>query len=372
MSWRGKGKKTYALVGSMHKTLFAEQRVAGSINPEFLDVISSVQEGIDAEGAVSRLLANRRMSQGEVCISLSLHQFEIVNLSINTIPDEAVGKVIPFHLSKSLAGSIDDFIYDWQITKYGKSRLAISVILFPRAAQMRLCQELQKYKLTCKTLEPDIYSAAIFLEQSRRIAPEDVSIVVIVWNKSISVGVYAQEKFAVIRPIILHQPDEPFPVPGQDSSSTEDKSPLGDKQGIAGDVASGESQPARVDIFPDAPPADDILADFLISTKQDGESPLAMAQTEDEGEQESQPENPWQEYFNQIRLELMRTRDYYNSMIKGDAIRKVFIGCGPELFNEIQPILSDALEIQVASLTEEMEEPQQSDVCFALGVGALS
>lgn len=366
MSWRGKGKKTYALVGSMHKTLFAEQRVAGAINPEFLDVISSVQQGIDAEGAVSRLLANRRMSQGDVCISLSLQQFEIVNLSINTIPDEAVGKVIPFHLSKSLAGSIDDFIYDWQITKHGKSRLAISVILFPRAAYLRLCQELQKYKLTCKTLEPDIYSAAIFLEQSRRIGPEDVSVVVIVWSNSISVGVYAQEKFAMIRPIILQQPDEPYPVPGQDKSS------IDDKQGIAGEVSSGESQPARGDIFPDVPPADDILADFLIPTKQEGESPLAMAQPEDEIEQESQPENPWQEYFNQIRLELMRTRDYYNSMIKGDAIRKVFIGCEAELFNEMQPILSEALEIQVASLTEEMEEPQQSDVCLALGVGALS
>ncbi len=360
-----KKQRRYALVGLNYKTAFSERVDGGGYPHTPIKILSSVQQGIDEITIVQDLLTGSCPLKGEVYISLSLDHFEVINLSINKIPDETVGKVLPFHLEKALDEPIDDFIYDWQITKHKRDSLAVSVILFPRAAYERICHDFKEYKLECKVLEPDVYSATVYLEQNKRLGEMDVRIVMLVYGSSISIAVYEKGKFAMIRPITLSQPDEPFDSVSHGEQRVDSEN--NDHEQPHKDVLSDS-----INYNQDLKKGEDLLADFLISTKEIDESNSEMSELVGEEADADQNENLWQEYLNHIRLELMRTRDYYNSMIKGDPITGVVVSCRADLFEAIKSLIRESLEIQVAGFNDPLVNHGENDPSHALAIGVLS
>ena len=221
MNWPMATNKQFALVSSGNRTILAEKQNKIKKDGQEIQIIANGQEGLDNREVIHAMLAHQKTKKGEVSISLPLNHFEVVNLAINKVPDEAIAKVIPYHLSKSLQESSSDFIYDWQITKRKKDSIAISVIIYPQKAYQQLNNSLGKYKLSCKRLEPDLYSAAIFLEHRQIINPKSVTIIMLVWRNSISIGVYNQGDFVLLRTIAISQPNSPFPSMSSDQSQSD-------------------------------------------------------------------------------------------------------------------------------------------------------
>ena len=110
------GDKKYALLAKIMKN------PAGK---EELQVLAKAQKPCDDAETVKKLLDDAAISSGSISIALPLHFFQIVSLNIPMMPDAAIGRALPYHLSKSVDKPVSDYVYDWQISKRQKDILKI-------------------------------------------------------------------------------------------------------------------------------------------------------------------------------------------------------------------------------------------------------
>ena len=365
MVWPGLKKKQYALTGATDCAIFGEKN-RGATGQLSLQALAWANNSIDDMATLRQLLTGAATHAGEVAVSLPLNFFETVTLSINKIPDEAVGRVLPFHLAKNFDEPLDDFIYDWFITKRQKENLQITVFLFPKKAFISLSRTLASYKLNCTALEPDIFSATAYLETTQRLADDRATLIVLLWHNSLSVMVYDKGDIKLARNLSIDQPDNALlsapeaapPASGEDSDENNEAAKP-EQEGPA------ESHPAT---------DSGILADFLVMTKDEtAPAPPATAT-------QAQPPEPagtgrisdhWQNYSATVLLELLRTRDYFTSIVKGNPLKSVIVGGAENFWDMLAPEIANGLDCDIEKLLNDDIAPQSSATLTAMAIGSL-
>ncbi|MBU0681195.1 MAG: hypothetical protein KKD73_07220 [Proteobacteria bacterium] len=380
MQWSfTKKNNRYALVGDRSRSLLAvkNQSPTGATSATPLGWADC---SLSETKSVHQVMTNLSNPKGDVAISLPLDQFEVLTLSVNKVPREVVAKILPYHISKVLDQPLSEFIYDWLIVKELKDSLQINVFLFPAKMFQELRNTLGHYKLNPSTLEPDVFSVCAYLESRSDLQADEATLIALCWPQSISIAIYDKGNLILTRTVQLQRPEQPQ----SDQQDQDDQEP------------NPEIQLHADDIFPeltDEPDHqeslfetdhDDLLANFLIATKKEDGQGLApgyqapsqvdkeTANTPWEGQQTQKIVQNWPAYINQVSLELMRTRDYFNSVIKGNQVKTVFVGGGEESWSALSSELESSLGIKIKHLMDPELSTIGDPLFEAVSIGVLS
>ncbi len=233
-------------------------------------------------------LAGRR---GALSASLPLNLFETVTLNLPLSNEEAIARVLPFYLGKTIDRPLNDFVYDWQVVKRQKDSVRIAVFLLPALIERGLKTALTGAGVKLVNIEPGVFSAFAFLGTMGRLPPGKTVLTAIVYNNFISQGVYEAGVLRLVRVVKLATPDAPFEV----LENTDENQPTTTGAG------------------------DDILSAFSLSASPEPEMAVpVMENTEPQN-------NPWKIYLEQLNLEIIRGRDYYSAIMKGAPIERLIL-----------------------------------------------
>ena len=100
-----------------------------------------------------------------------------------------------------------------------------------------------------------------------------------------------------------------------------------------------------------------ILDDFNLSISSNiSSAPVQDEQTvvppsvTKEKESQSESDTTWQKYMAEVNLEIMRTRDFYSSVLKGGSIESVIVGGGEKDWDRLQESFSLLSEFKIEKL----------------------
>ena len=357
-----KKKRHFALVGDNRFTMMSEVLKISTGTPS-LRLLATTEGPVNDKISLNRLLASTTESfYGDISIALPLSFFEILTVSIPLMADEAIGKALPYQLAKAIDKPLSQFIYDWQISQRLKDKLQLTVYLFPLQAFEEIRQEFSRKQIEVAHLEADVFAAFAYLDRNNRLKTGASSLSILIWPDTISLAVCENNILTLVRDVSAQQPDFPFePLPVQVPPETETEADQSreiefpselsmDSENIQIDDTSDmvehfdeSSILAGFDLFPqgaDQPAGGpDIDADAT-SSKVD-QTPTATV---------SQVDNSWADYLQHISLEIMRTRDYYASVIKGGPIKNIFVSGAEEFFEDLNRIVTNSLEIEIESM----------------------
>ncbi len=365
--------KRYALVGERSRSLLTiqNQNRAGvtTVTPlGWTDCALAEAKG------VHQVMANVATPKGTVALSLPLEQFEVLSLTINKVPREVIAKILPYHISKVFDEPLSLFIYDWQVVKELKDSLQLNVFLFPAAMFQDLRTTLNHYDLNPTSLEPDVFSACAYLEAGSQLQAGEASMIALLWPKSISIAIYDKETLVLTRNVQLKKPLQvhgPKDLPPADLEKRRDDQRLQEPDSASAPAAS---------LFDSD--QDDLLADFLIAKKKEAEG-AAQEAAPGPNDQEffsGQPESPqdratgatWPAYLSHVALELMRTRDYFNSVVKGNQVKTVFVGGAEDAWQPLSLELTNSLDINIKHLMAPERATFGDPLFEAVSIGVLS
>ncbi len=373
-----KNTSRYALVGDRSKVLLAAKN-QGPTGATTATPLGWSDSPLSEAKSVHQVMANLSNPKGEIAISLPLDQFEVLTLAVNKVPREVVAKILPYHIAKVLDEPLSDFIYDWLVVKELKDSLQLNVFLFPAKMFQELRETLGHYKLPPTNLEPDVFSACSFLESRNALLNDEATLIALLWPTSISIAIYDKDNLALTRTVQLK-------IPAEDQTETEEiHHEYGEEIRIDNDALqapdAAPSQPAS--IF--EPNPDDLLANFLIETRnEEGDStpvpPKAPVMEDDQDIFTPLSESPaaqatslsWSAYINQVSLELMRTRDYFNSVVKGNQIKTAFVGGAEDFWQPLSTELENSLDIQIKRLIDPEFATIGNPLFEAISIGVLS
>jgi hypothetical protein len=372
MHWSLKKQNNrYALVGDRTRSLLAAK------NQGPTGVIAATPLGwadcsLSETRSVHQVMTNLPTTKGTVAISLPLDYFEVLTLTVNKVPREVVAKILPYHIGKVLDEPLTEFIYDWQIVKELKDSLQINVFLFPAKMFQELRATLSHYKIMPTSLEPDVYSACAYLEAGHQLQADEATLIALLWPKSLSLAIYDKENLVLTRAIQLKQPR--LTAADQDEPAAE--------QAMAPDQAF-QATPGATPTDDDSlfePSPDDLLANFLVATRKEPNQADAAHDSADTGLATASFERPsatdgagsMVAYINQVALELMRTRDYFNSVVKGNQIKTVFVGGGDEAWHPLAAELKNSLGLTIKQLMDPELATFGDPLLEAVSIGVLS
>ncbi|MBU0482352.1 MAG: hypothetical protein KKG47_14765 [Proteobacteria bacterium] len=373
-------KPTFALSGNSELTILAEViSKPGFLEPE-LKILSSTEGAPGNEVTLHRLLSSVSARKGTVSVALPLYLFKTITVSMPVMLEEAVGKAIPYHLAKALDKPLQDFIYDWQITRRQKDHLEITAYLFPAKVFNTMRSELARKQLELKYLEPDVFAAFSYLTLSGKLSGRETALCSLVWPDHSSHAIYENGQLKLVRSVEGKPPKSPFSL--DEEEKTLDK-PLPEAE----PVDSTESAEADEDPF--LVEDDSILSDFLLAPRG-GRAPapappvfeqipnadeFSAENDEDNFSTETFPvekDHTWPEYINSLGLEMIRTRDYFSSILKGSELNKVFIGGATTFFDNMGEITRSTINAELAPLTEAAGTEECPDLIRAICIGTAA
>ncbi len=361
-------KRNYlALTGDCRSTFLTRLKKNKNYPPK-LDVLARADSSLDNDVTLPRLLAGASGLKGDVVLSLPLNSFEVLILTIPKIPDEAVAKTLPYHLAKNLDCPLSDFIYDWQITRRHRETLHISVYLYPAAAFHRFNQELTRRNLPVKYFEADVFSAFSYLEQQRRLSANDAVVCVLIWTNSISIAICENQTVVLSRIVQLQQPESSFQADMEKSAET-----------FMPDVSPGSLEEDSGVLELEDETDISIFSDFNLLRDENEDAPepktglpdkKTVDLTEPEVKSASSREG-WGGYIQKLNLEIMRTRDYYTSVVKGSAIKTVITGGDEKIRDRLWAEIKQSLDVQVEALSNTDITAQCPPLLNIIGLGAI-
>jgi hypothetical protein len=350
-----------------HSILLRADKTKG---PSLSSIVAKTDSPVEANVTFPRLLSSAGNVKGDVNIVLPLEYFEVVTINIPKIPEASVGKTIPYHLAKVLDKPISHFIYDWQITHRLKENFKITIYLYPAEEFKRLRTELHKHQLEVTHLEPDIFSALSYLDQEKRIPAHEPVICVLLWKSSISLAVYNKNLVVMVRTIMLNQPTEETPLHIEKTAlDTSEETDLKKK-----------NEP-DLTFYTDSDDSEaSILDDFNLSiSSNDNSAPAQKEQitvppsfTEEKKSKSESHSITWQKYLAEVNLEIMRTRDFYSSVLKGGSVELVIVGGGEKDWDKLQESLSKLSDFKIEQLFRDPPSLPCSPLLAAVGQGTLS
>ena len=339
-------------------------------------------------GVLSRLIMQASPAAGKVSIALPLQFFEIVNLTLPMLPEEAVGKTLPYHLAKIVDKPLSDYIFDWQIIKRLKDKLQVVVYLFPAKNYTAMQQEFKKNQLEAAFFEPDVFAAFAYLNRNGQLTDNESVMCVIVWPDSLSLAVCEAGRLKLTRTVDLLQPKNDL----VDDSSYKEDGQRSEGNGVAPeDDYPAEPEGGFVDDTQDIDSSgsvgcehneNSILAGFDIflsgsdQPQSDSGNELFMADKDSSNlvQENKRPEPAcisWDEYLGMINIEIMRTRDYYSSVIKGGNIRSYYVLGAEDFFDQLRILV---MQSTGEELKKFLDKPADDAPCgltlHVVGLGA--
>ncbi|MBU0675384.1 MAG: hypothetical protein KJ950_12130 [Proteobacteria bacterium] len=325
-----------------------------------VEVLAASQGSPDNEITLHRLLTSVSGTKRTVSVALPLTMFEMLTVTIPNMPEEAVGRALPYHLAKTIQKPLQDFIYDWQVTGSHKDSMEITAYLYSRAAFTTLHDELAKKNIEIISLEPDIYSAVAFLDVIGRLQTDKTCLCSLIWPNSCSHAIYEKGRLKLVRNVLLRQPDTPF----SDQIETDENETATPETNTTFQVAEPpidqnvSHPPSLNNLAPD--PGHSILDDFALSISESPAEPVLEAESPKIEPGESHPQKKagsghtgWQDYITGLGLEIIRTRDYYASIMKGSSIGNLYVGgCSP-LLPELTTVTASAMSLSPEDLLAE-------------------
>ncbi len=368
MFGRFRKKNRYGLIGDAHATyLTTVRRSVGQ--PPSLEILAMTDSGLEDEVTLPRLLAATPGIKGEVSLVPPLESFKTLSLSIPRIPDETVGKTLPYHLAKNLDQPLSDYIYDWQIVQHQKDSLLIGVYLYPLETFEKTKKELNRHHLELKFLEPAIFTAFAYLGQEHLLPETDTLMSALIWYDSVTFGVYENRIISLTRTLKIKQPESAFQTALKNSDfSIVDQN----KQNM-------ESPKNRPGIILENEDENSILSDFNLLQPTDYEESLELETSDEITPVASTPFSPletetdegdWDNYIQQITLEVMRTRDYYTSVLKGDPIKTIKIAGAEIIWDKFSEVVQNSLDIRVEPLCNPTQLLKCPPLFHVIGMGA--
>ncbi len=370
-----RGKRSFSLTGSAKTTVLAEtvKSTAGGS----LRVVATTEGPPDQEITIRRLLSSVPDQRGTVAVTLPLNYFQIITVEIPPMPEEAIRRALPYHLAKTLAQPLPEFIFDWQLTRRHSDRLEVTVYLFPASSYQMLRRELAQKQLELKYLEPDVFSAFAYLEMTGRLTDSKAILCTLIWPGYSSHAIFNQGRVVLVRSIPFNQPQGLFqggPDTSDNLQGLKTSVQTDFHEATAGDPNRQEGEDSGI-LFND--PHQGILADFSLSTREDKglqlqPEPTSPPHKEPAHDISLTAEVSWPDYINNLGLEIIRTRDYYGLILKGSAIDQLFVGGGETFLGE----LSRVTEATMSMTPRPLQERRVLDGCPApmetlcLGAGA--
>jgi len=363
-----KRKQLYGLACDRnHSILLQADKTKG---PSLNSIVAKTDNPIEADVTFPRLLSSAGNVKGDVNVVLPLEYFEVITINIPKMPEASVGKTIPYHLAKVLDKPVSHFIYDWQITHRLKENLKITIYLYPAEEFKKIRTQLNKHQLEVTHFEPDVFSALSYLDQEKRLPAHEPIMCVLLWKNSISLAVFNKDLVAMVRTIMINQPTAETTLPQVeiDSDTSEE-------------VDLQEKNEPDLTFYTDSDESGtSILDDFNLSTSSSESSAPAQEEhtavppsvTEEKETQSLSSDTTWQKYLAEVNLEIMRTRDFYSSVLKGGSIESVIVGGGEQDWDRLQESFSLLTEFKIEQLFRDAPSLPCSPLLAAVGQGTLS
>ncbi|MEA3547032.1 MAG: hypothetical protein U9R66_05150 [Thermodesulfobacteriota bacterium] len=367
MFGRFRKKNRYGLIGDDHTTYLTTVRHSVG-QPPSLEILAITASGLEDEVTLPRLLAAAPGIKGEVSLVPPLERFKNLSLNIPKIPDETVGKTLPYHLAKNLDQPLSDYIYDWQIVQHQKDSLLIGVYLYPQETFEKIKEELGRNHLELKYLEPAIFPAFAYLEQEHLLPETDTLMSALIWYDSVTFGVYENGMISLTRTLNIKQPESAFQTTLTDSDfsiNNQKKNTGENKKNGSGIILENEEN--------------SILSDFNLLQPENDEKNLMLETSDEKTHAASAPfppletamdEGEWDNYIQQITLEVMRTRDYYTSVLKGNPVKTIRIAGAEIIWDKFSEVVQNSLDIRVEPLCNPAQILKCPPLLHVIGMGA--
>jgi len=380
-------KKTrYTLCASETEALLAEVHF-GKKEPCSVRSLSSSSRVQGDEIAVNRLLAGTaRRKKAQVALVLPLSSFEIVSVTVPAVNREAVAKLLPYSLSKILDTPVTNYIYDWQVVQSFSERQELTVYLYPVAMFKKLQQDLYRRQVELLWFEADVFSACSFLELSNVVQEGETLLCILVWKSSISMAVFEQGRITLVRSVDLQFPLVPY-LNEESASDTAivvedqdlEQEPVGRGETLS--LPQEETPLSDLEVFDQRGQNQDkagkfadeeaLLAEFFLSPENDEQHKLTSRRDDENGKDGQRGHDEWQGYLRDINLEIMRTNDYYVSVLKGKPLNKIFVGGAESFYSRLERLIQASMSVQVALFPPQKVDADCDQNLAALCIGAL-
>ncbi|HCC54775.1 MAG TPA: hypothetical protein DEQ20_07620 [Desulfobulbaceae bacterium] len=396
MLGRSLKNRLYVFTGNDQLSLLVEIDQPG--NPRSpLKVLGQTDTSPIADVSLPRLLTTAGSLRGNLAVVLPLHFFETVSVSLPAIPDGAIAQALPYQLAKLLPRPISDYIYDWQVTERLRDSLQLTVYLYNAKDFEKIKASLPSGRIEVKYLEADIFAACALLEKEQRLSTDHASLIVLIWQDNISLAVYDHNRLALVRTIQVTQPSfasEDAPLTQPESTTKQagiaqtNDTPLTAATSVPlTDISESE---ILLDLNAgDSLPSPDPTAAAANTVASDDDTELIMAGWDifNPGADDNEPHSPLapssktgttvkyprKNYCRQVVLEIMRTRDYYVSVMKGRPINQIYLGSNDDLRQELKADNVEFLGLDLLPLYEEKDLNAESFPsllrALTLGVG---
>ncbi len=381
MSFLFRNKKQYVYCGDTNKSMLAEVVKTGDGKSAFGKI--AMEDGLPTDAEVLRrlILQIAPTSAGEVAIAFPLHLFEVLSLSLPLLPEHAVVRTLPYHIAKAIDKPLSKYIYDWQINKRLKDQMQIAVYLFPADIYNRIQKQFSDHHLKVMFFEADAFSAFAYLDMLGVINKSEAALCTVIWPDGLTLGVCEAGKIRLARGVDL--------IKLEDDAKAEEDNPMAAASGQVDKTARMPAVPVPDDMLrmetAEKPLAnsgstnidndaesmsilsgfDLIAADLSEGTggeNEDTASPLTPETTESI-ELEINSITTMQDYLKAISAEIIRTRDYFSSVMKGGQISAYYVIGAGDLFDNLRQHI-------MGTMGEELIEIVSDSGLRIIGLGA--
>ncbi len=255
----------------------------------------------------------------KAALSLPLGAFDVLLLSFPPVPEEAMAAAVGYQLSRNVEGKVEEYVYDWMENSRDPRAVEVTVYMLERSRFQAFDSMLQSHGYRLTYLEPDIFSAFAFLEAKMPECDSATGAVigVLLWEDSISLGIKHGESLPVARSVALRQ-EEAVELAAEERSVAADTVDIFEEFGLA---AEGRGKEGAVQIEDD---------------------PLA------------EQRRRYREYLDSVVLEVVRSRDYFVSVLKRGRIEGIVLGGPARVVGDLSTMLAGALDIPVHEFPEDV------------------
>ncbi|MEA2082983.1 MAG: hypothetical protein U9O82_01830 [Thermodesulfobacteriota bacterium] len=368
-------KKFYVLAGDTKISVLAELTRTSSLPAH--RIIATAQGQLYEESTIKSLLSAKSMPKGDVAVALPLSSFETVNFPLPPMVESSVGKAVPYHLGKAISTPLNQHIYDWQITSRRKEELQITAYLFPVKSFDLIRENLKTGQLEIKYLEADVFAAFAYLSQDQRLTPKETSLCVLLWPEDISLAVFDKGSLTLVRTVATPKPDLTYGEVPEPEGETLEETPEEPEPETKSSLMADSEVDSILKGFDLYGGGIDKEPDNSLSANNGDDLSLSLERVEEVAAPPApKPAIPaprvstWPDYIQNVGLEIMRTRDYYSSIIKGDPIKKVVVGGAEDFWEDFLEMTSKTVEIDIEPLARATLEKVCSSSLAAVCIGA--
>ena len=272
-----------------------------------------------------------------ISLSIPLSMVELLSVKIPPVPDEAVEGALKFRLKKLIPKDINDYSLDYVETTRDATGIQFEVYMFEKETYSTLEESAGRHGHKLAHIEPDIYSTFSYLYAKGTLDGTEGVMALVIWPDSVSLGILSRDRIRVSRSINLLLP-------------TLDRAPGAARQ---------ESMLIKAVEYT-ADDGHDILKQFslvwdesaTIEPNTKSSTSLEMGKRPGEnietGDMEPVAADPMSEFCDELVVQVMRTRDYYTSVLKMGTLKKIELFSPGDIKDTLVSCLEEHLSIDVA------------------------